>query len=131
MNDLTFIPDGYEMDGEVPAVKGLHGGFKFRYRPTTADEQDELRAKNAGQDVAKQNAATRAAIAAKLVSWEIKTPDGQEVPVSVDNLKRLHPAVYDRLYWIVCEGEPDGLPPTHSSKHGREVGSSEDAAVKN
>jgi hypothetical protein len=131
MSDPTFIPDGYELDGFIAASKGQHGAVKFKYRPLTVDERDEIRTKLSTKAV-QLNSELRTIFADKIRSWDVQAPGAaaaEFVPITADNLLRLHPRIFDKLYWVICEEQRDGLPFNHPNKAAGD--SSEAAALKN
>lgn len=105
--ESVFIPDGYTLSRRIKRVRGLHGSLEFAFRPLIAEERDEFRQTYKGSPSNQMNAALRALLAGQIVSWDAKDPKtGLALPVNAETVRRLHPVVYDKVYFIVCGDEP-------------------------
>lgn len=87
----NFIDDGYTVDGFVSGVPGLTVDLSFRFRPSTAHENQILQGEweQAGSDGAKLSQATAKFLASHIKSWDGKWPNGQAVPVNADAMNRI------------------------------------------
>jgi hypothetical protein len=107
---LNYIPDGYDEPGYIKENPGLHGEFRFRFRPMLVQERtinfnaaDKLPPEQ-------QDLHTAKCVRARLISWEHKDQDGNAVPISETTILRLKPALFHRLSSIVygmSAGDPD------------------------
>lgn len=111
MSDLVFIPDGYTVTRKIRAQRGLHGSLEFAFRPLVAEQRDEFRQQFRGADSNKMNAALRNLLSRQIVSWDVKDPKtGAALPIAEDTIRRLHPKLYDAMYFVICGDEPGDLP---------------------
>lgn len=110
----TYIPDGYELDGYIAAAKGVHGPVRFKYRPMTIDERDEVRELIQGSKSKDYNPVIRAALAEHLKGWDVKPPgakpDAAPVPITIGSIRGLLPQVFDKMFFIVCGDRPSDIP---------------------
>lgn len=104
MNNGTvhgFIPDGYTYNGHVSAEPRLHPALSFRYRPIM--QLDRMKAL-IGES---QNLITRENKIADLLSrhileWDLKDPSGGVVERTSENMLRVHPTLYEKMYRIIA-----------------------------
>ncbi|WP_207398182.1 hypothetical protein [Bremerella alba] len=108
MTDLLFIDDGYTHEACLAAVPGLHAALVFTYRPMTHEARDQV-----AQAVARQTSGTTAtellahAIAAHVTTWNASCE------VSADEIQKLVPGLFDKVYAILAGARPsDPLPDT-------------------
>jgi hypothetical protein len=99
-----FVGDGYDYDGYIAEVDNLHGDVKFRYRPTTSEENAEF----SRQVTNNMKNATKLGvelIASKLISWSIPQSPVKEL------LAKLQPVLFGKLLNIILGQRPsDELP---------------------
>lgn len=95
-----LILDGYTRPGYIAKVPYLHPELRFRFRPMLALERDELLTASRRLSPQQFAASMAKAMANRIVEWNL-THDGQPVTISSDNIQRLQPNLFDRLFWIV------------------------------
>jgi hypothetical protein len=108
----THIRDGFTRAGFVKDVPGLHGELRFSYRPMLPEQRNAVRRLVSGEKGDKGDVLLRTAIAEHLVDWSATDDEGKDIKVSSEGVRRLPPALYDRLYLIVSgmdasDPEPD------------------------
>ncbi len=101
-----FIEDGYEFDGQVPAVANLYDAIPFRYRPALADEVISYH-RGQGRGTPKQEAQHTADFLKRhLTAWTLTRPTrsgaDEAVPLNVEWLLRLPYAVLLSMANHVC-----------------------------
>ena len=101
----NFIDDGYTQAGFIAAREGMHDDLRFTYRPMLPEEVDKVQAVLEREDVAASHAAIRGVLLEKLKSWS------DELPVTADSLRRLRPALWNRLYLIAAGRQPSDPDP--------------------
>ena len=104
--DSCFIPDdGYTEQGYIEAKPGLHGEFRFSYRPLLAEDRSRiLRTMNEMSDE-KQDVVVAKTLAERIMSWD------NPKPVTMEQARRLLPAVFYQVWGIVLGTSPSGLDP--------------------
>lgn len=87
----NFINDGYTIDGFISGVPGLTDDFGFKFRPSTAHENQVVQGEwgRADNDGERFSAATAKFLLKHLVSWDGKWPDGSPVPLTIENLGKM------------------------------------------
>lgn len=105
----NFLDDGYTEKSFIRGVPGLFGDLRFEFRPMRLDQRAPVLSKWNKLEADKQTAAMAQFVARQLVSWQLKTAKGHDVPVSAENLMRLRPALQERLVNIVLGIEPADL----------------------
>jgi hypothetical protein len=127
----AYIPDGQTLDGYVAAAlpedsgESQHEELNFTYRPATRQEilsldgSVRITMKNADIDptcLYKSEKQICDFIANHVKSWDLKQVGVHPVEVTADNIERLNPYLYSKLYGIVrgtrlCDKKPDGPAP--------------------
>lgn len=100
-NNYTHIRDGFTRTSFIKEVPGLHGELRFSYRPMLPEERNALRRVIGEAAGDKGNMLLQAALTKHLVDWNATDDQGDAVKISQDGVRRLPPALYDRLYLIV------------------------------
>ncbi len=119
-HEPTFIPDGYELDGFIRAVKGQHGAVNFKYRPLIVDERDEIRELIQTAKSKDYNPVIRGILAERIKDWDVKAANAgandPAAPISIATIRGLHPMVFDKLYFIICGDRASDVPENASPK---------------
>lgn len=68
-----LIPDGFTLEGLIPARPGLHGDVRFKYRPARSERVIEYLKADKGTP-AKDLVADVKLLLDQLVSWEVEAP---------------------------------------------------------
>ena len=110
----TFIEDGYTYDGLINPEPGLHDGLTFKYRPILPPDRaviiSEIDSTLASGAARRAETLAGAACIRQLVSWDLTRLDGSQVEISVDNVLRVQPGAFGRLFKICMGGAPSDLP---------------------
>jgi hypothetical protein len=85
---LSFIPDGYEFDGVIPA-NDFHDEVKIRYRPMLPEDVSAIVDKQQGKSAVEKTRIEIEECADRIKSWSITGPDGDAIPVNSANMKRI------------------------------------------
>lgn len=107
----NVIRDGYTRDGYIEASDGLYEAMTFKYRPMLPQEESAVSVA-AGKNPGKEAVLLRAAAIQKaLVEWDEVDESGAKVPITVENVRRLPPSLFWRLYGVISGNAPsDPLP---------------------
>lgn len=112
---LDYIPnDGYTEPGYIQAAQGFHGEFRFTFRPVLVEERAKILAAGSTTAAEEYERMCAAALAKKIVSWELKDKAGNLVAVSAGNILRLKPKLNSRLFGIVTGLEASDIDPLWS-----------------
>ena len=113
---LGQIPnDGYTEHGYIAEVPRLHPALRFAFRPMTLAER-ALYIKAVGQF--RKDDEIRTYMAGEIKRhlpgqppWDLRNDKGELVPLTVDELLKLKPRLFDSLFMIVSgEAAPDADP---------------------
>jgi len=101
---LDYVPnDGYTESAVINALPGIHGEFRFTFRPMTREQRDPLLDYYVKPD--KRSAVLAVTMAKKISehvkSWSLVDSTGNAVPVSPEVAQRLKPALFTRIEDIV------------------------------
>jgi len=104
--DSCLIPDdGYTEMAYIEAKLGMHGEFRFEYRPLLVEQRSlALRTMNELKDE-EQDVVVAKKLASQLTSWSI------DKPVAYETVRRLHPAIFYRVWGIVLGTSASDLDP--------------------
>lgn len=97
----TYYRDGYTRRVFLKGEPGLYGDVEIEMRPMLVEERDQLQSVVQSKPPAVFNAAIRAELAKRIVSWNATDDRGQAVEVNAANVGRVPPKLYDRLYWVM------------------------------
>ncbi len=116
----TFIiEDGYTEAGYIKKAEGLYPELRFRYRPMLHAERDAI-ASQIGTKPAEQFTAILVAAAKhRIVSWDAMHM-GAPLEITDENIRRLRPSLFDRLYNIIS-GQQASDPDPLASEDAREL----------
>lgn len=99
----AFIDDGYSVTETIPALANCYDEQIVTFRPVTSSEiaqyQTELR--KAGDDEARERDAVCKLLASKIVSWDLKTSKGEDVPVNAQTLGQLVPTFFWAVFKLI------------------------------
>ena len=102
----TFLDDGYTRELLLPAT-AARPAVHIEYRPMLAAERRRLSlqmvrlgARGPGGAEAAANLAI-AALAARLVSWDLVDGDGVPVEISAETIAGLEPGLFEQIYSTV------------------------------
>ena len=115
---IGYINDGYSESSFIAEVKRLHPALRFKFRPFLQEERHRLLKENAGLQPIKAAENSAKILAKKISEWDLKDSKGDPVAVSDNAIRRLKPALYDRVLGIVM-----GLDPSDEDPEAREVDS--------
>ena len=104
----TFIEDGFTYDFVIKPVPGLHNGLKGKFRPILTDDKavahHEIASATKAGNARLAETRVGAATFRQVVSWDLTDSHGREVELTVQNLMRLAPDVFYKLFKI-CMGQ--------------------------
>lgn len=105
----SLIHDGLTEKAYIGPFERLYGELYIEYRPTTSEQVnrflDGIKNRNS---LAALGKAEVTAVFTKLVSWSLQDDEGNEIPLSVDNVARLQPVLLKRVTNIVIYGTDGG-----------------------
>ena len=133
-HEKFFIPtdDGYTERGYIAEVPGLHPALSFTFRPLLTEERDAIGAMVRGKPQGEVNMVFSRAIQKQLKTWSAKNADGKDAPIDAKLIRRLHPAMFDKLYLIIDGSAPSGFDPgdADETKAGEDLASAVDALLE-
>lgn len=98
-NDLAFIDDGYNKDCLIKAVPGLYPDVRFTFRPATGSESEIIMGQTRREQNDDRNTTFMAQVIAKhVLEWDIKNAKGAQVEITVPNVRKLHPVVFQKVF---------------------------------
>ena len=110
---LDYVPnDGYSEKGFVHGQTNIHNDFRFTFRPMLAEERAVLlsdRFKKLPED--EQEKKLAAAVASRVSDWSLVDAKGMPVPVSEAVCRRLKPALFNRVFWIIAGTDAGDVDP--------------------
>lgn len=113
---IDYIPtddDGYSEDAYIAPKELVHNAVRFTYRPTPVEERALMIDVNRSVDERRFAVHCSKFLASRIIRWDIveNTPNGSvPMPLTVDNVIRLKPALWMRLVNIVIWGTEGGDP---------------------
>ncbi len=108
---LDFIPDDYNETAYIKETPGIHNAVRFTFRPMLSEERTVIFRKVDSISPEKIDALYVSAMARRIHEWSIKDAAGNPLPVTAENLRRLKPALFFRLWMIVAGMEPPDVDP--------------------
>ncbi len=141
----TFlIRDGYTEHGYIREEERLYLALRFEYRPMTHAERDAVATSILGKSPSQVSEMFCKAVASHLTKWDA-VEDAKVLPIDIETLGMIRPAMFDRLYNIISgtkcgDFDPDAPaspqetmdPALESALHGKPVGLvKEEQAEKN
>lgn len=106
MNHKNTIPsDGYTEPGYVAERPGLHGELRFVFRPMLVEDQSKIM--RALEKASNDGWAVKAArvVADRVREWSLTEP------IKAEQVLRLKPALFSRLYGIVLGTDASDIDP--------------------
>lgn len=104
----TYIHDGLTLKAYVAPSPRLHGEVRLEYRPSTVTELNRFLDGLKNRSLAALAKAEAAAVAKKLVAWDVTDHDGNPVDPCEVAVLSLHPNLFRRLKEIVVYGTDGG-----------------------
>jgi hypothetical protein len=101
----NYIPDGYTESGYIKAATGLYGEFRFKYRPMLQEEKDAILEAVEKKGAIAKTLLLAQSLQARITEWDLtdnRSATPKPVLIQVDNVRRLRPALFNRLFWIVA-----------------------------
>lgn len=106
-----FITDGQDERGYIAESPRLHPALGFTFRPILVEERDTIeRARGAKSGVADAHAVIRRAMAKHVKTWDAPAP------ITDEHLRKLRPALFDKLWAILAGDRGSDLRPGESDK---------------
>ena len=96
-----IIEDGYTEAGYIKESKGLYPELRFAYRPMLHAERDAIASQIGTKTPEQVSAIFVAAARHRIISWTAKH-NGQPVEINDENIRRLRPSLFDRLYNVIA-----------------------------
>jgi len=119
-------------DGHIEARPRMHDSVSFKFRVYGLESRAAVVTKIAGATATKGEQYAAMAIASHIMEWDIAHPETKDdIPITAENVLRLHPAVGHRLYRIVMGDEPPDALPGERDDHTEDDTESEFAAAIN
>lgn len=118
----NVICEGYTRPGYIEPVERLHEELRFTYRPLTQEQIESLseRLDKSTLSAEKATSLIAAAVARQIVDWSEVGADDKPLPVTVDNVKSLHPSVFTKLRRIVSGERPSDADPKAVAQAARD-----------
>ncbi len=131
MANLDYTPNEiYTQDGFIAASPGLHGELQFTYRPFLMEDRARYMVQVEKLPLAQQYGKAAAELGKRLASWSLENPDGTPLKITTDNVRRVKPALLDRLWLIVLGIEASDIDPQWDTEQTEEhVEAIEEAAA--
>ena len=109
-NGSAYIPDGYTRAvylREHP--EQLYPSCRITFRPILIQKQAGIlrQINEANPDPDRQQWIAANWIAKQVVEWDLKKPDGSKIELNTDEILRIHPALFIRI-WSVILGDRGG-----------------------
>ena len=109
---LDYTPDdGYTEKGYIKEEEGLHRALRFEYRPFLVTVRSRLVQQLDKLSQEKQDVRVAEELQKRLQSWSLADAEGAEVPLSLNVIQRLKPALFYKLYSIVLGTMPSDIDP--------------------
>lgn len=110
-----YIHDGYTERGYIAAVPRLHPALKLTFRPFLQEERHRLLTENQKLHPSKSSLNTANVLAKKIQTWDLADENGEPIKVVADAIRRLKPALFERLIGVVMaidpsDEDPDAMP---------------------
>ena len=106
----NVIFDGYTRDGYVAPLERQHEGCAFKFRPMLLEQNEQVTSQVEKADSVKAAHIIAAAVSKHLVSWSESDKDGQPLPITFENVRRLHPVLLNKMRGIIGGYYPSDLP---------------------
>jgi len=121
-----IIEDGYTEHGYIKEAEGLYPELRFAYRPMLHAERDAIASQIGTKPPEQVTGIFVAAARHRIVSWDAKHA-GQPLEITDENIRRLRPSLFDRIYNIIA-GQQASDPDLTGSEGDRELEA--DAALR-
>lgn len=111
----NYIPDdGYTEKGYVKTDPGLHDQFRFTFRPMLVEEQTKMFEASDKIDPVAYNGKAAEVMADKLVTWNLVDKTATPVAIKPENILRLKPRLFTRVYGIILGTQSTDIDPEWS-----------------
>lgn len=108
-----IIEDGYTEAGYIKESKGLYPELRFTYRPMLHAERDAIASQIGTKTPEQVSVIFVAAARHRIVSWTA-THGGNTLEIMDENIRRLRPSLFDRLYNIIAGAQASDPDPKAS-----------------
>lgn len=123
----NLIRDGFTEPAYLAAVPRMHAEIRFEFRPMLYREREFFREKIAAGGQTQVNAMA-AAIAAHVVHWDVLGEGGKAAAITVDNVSRLRPIAFAKMYDVIAGYLPSDIPPEANGPEAKDATAAELAA---
>jgi hypothetical protein len=106
----NIIKDGFTVEARINPVSNLHEGLDFSFRPMLPEEYEEAEANIDPEKPREIIHIIAKWLKVKLATWSEVDKDGNEAPITFENIRCLQPTLLRRLYRIVAGSEAHDLP---------------------
>jgi len=113
-----FIGDGYEERAYLRGVPKLYDDVRFTFRPMLAEARADYVDRGSRLRAREQTKRSAEMIEHHVLEWDIRDDKDRLVPLTAENILRLHPNLFNRLLWVITgteawDDDPDepGTPP--------------------
>ena len=114
----AFIDDGYTETAHIAAAEGIYPAVSFRFRPVTAGAFSEYARNLEASNAAETKQVTAELLASKLIDWDVRSDDGSQIAITVENVLKLKHVVYLKVFQIVIGEEPTDA---NANRHRAEI----------
>ena len=97
----AYIEPAYTEPAYIAETPRLHPALRFTFRPMLQEEWNALVSARAPASDRERERQVNKAIAERITAWDITTHTGEPWPITADNLRKLRPALYNRVLAIV------------------------------
>jgi hypothetical protein len=111
---ILSVEDGYTEAAYVAAVPGLYDELRFTYRPLLHVERDAV-SDQSGKSAQNFESVLVAVMQSKLKTWDAMDGKGNPMPINAATIKRLQPALFDKVYTIIAGRVPSDPDPKNQN----------------
>jgi predicted butyrate kinase (DUF1464 family) len=129
---LAWLPDGHTFEGYLSALPRMYPAVRFSYRQIGNGERAEIRSRiaKAANPTEGEKVCARA-IAKHVLAWDVRDAEGETVAIEADNVMRLQPILFARLFNVVMGVQPCDRDPNASDEENDENAVTEEDSAKN
>lgn len=104
-----YIDDGYTIEATIEGKDGEYDGIEIEYRPLLRKEmwrhsQAVTKAKE-NEDLEKIDELVAELVVQKVISWTLFDRNGKSVPLTAENVLRLHTDLFNQLILIIMRSK--------------------------
>lgn len=122
----AFIQDGYTERAYLQSVALLYGPVRFSFRPMLAEDRADYVERSSRLRPREQTLRAAEVIEHHVLEWDIRDGRDHVVPITSQNILRLHPNLFNRMLWVVTGTEPWDLDPQQPTPQRTEASLLED-----